>query len=122
MRLNEVEFPGQPPIDGYGRGGFRIGGYAHRGGLLILPGRIATWDYADPLDVASFAAAIAAADAYDILLIGAGPQPAPLPAPVRAALEAAGAAAEPMATPPACRTYNVLVAEERRVAAALIPV
>jgi uncharacterized protein len=122
MRLNEVEFPGQPPIEGYGRGGFRFGGYAHRGGLLILPGRITRWDYAEPLDAESFAAAVAAAGEFDILLIGMGPEPAPLPRPVRAALEAAGAAPEPMATPAACRTYNVLVAEARRVAAALIPV
>ena len=40
----------------------------------------------------------------------------------RAALEAAGAGVELMATPSACRTYNVLLAEGRRIAAALIPV
>jgi uncharacterized protein len=43
MRLNEVEFSGPPPIDGYGQGGFRIAGRAHRGGMLILPGRIVDW-------------------------------------------------------------------------------
>jgi uncharacterized protein len=122
MRLNQVEFPAQPPIEAYGRGGFRIGGYAHRGGLLILPGRITEWAFAAPLDAESFAAARAAAADFDILLIGMGAEPAALPAALRAALEAEGLAPEPMATPAACRTYNVLVAEERRVAAALIPI
>jgi uncharacterized protein len=122
MRLNEVEFPGQPPIESYGRGGFRVGGYAHMGGLLILPERLTLWTYAEPLEPAHFAEAVAAADSFDVLLIGTGAEPAPLPPTVRAALEAAGAAPEPMATPAACRTYNVLVAEQRRVAAALIPV
>jgi uncharacterized protein len=122
MRLNEVEFSGQPPIDGYGAGGFRIGGEARLGGVLILPGSLMSWRYADPLDEACFAEALAAASEFDLLLIGMGAHPAPLAPSLRASLEASGVAPEPMATPAACRTYNVLVAEERRVAAALIPV
>jgi uncharacterized protein len=122
MRLNEVEFSGPPPIDGYGEGGFRIAGRAHLGGMLILPGRIVDWRYARPLDIAHFAEAVEAAGDYDVLLIGMGVDPTPLAPELRAALETAGAAAEPMATPAACRTYNVLIAEERRGAAALIPV
>lgn len=122
MRLNEVDFPGQPPIDGYGAGGFRIGGYAHPGGLLILPARIGDWRPAEPMGPDCFAPVIAVADDIDLLLVGMGPEIAILPRPAREALEAAGVAVEVMATPPACRTYNVLVAEARRVAACLLPV
>ena len=122
MRLNDVEFSGQPPVDGYAPGGFRIGGYAHQGGLLILPGRIGEWTFAQPLTPACFARVIEAAGDIDLVLVGMGAEIAGLPREARAALQAAGVAPEPMATPAACRTYNVLVAEERRVAAALIPV
>ncbi|SDZ76125.1 Mth938-like domain-containing protein [Rubrimonas cliftonensis] len=122
MKMHEVAFPDRPPIDGYGAGGFRIGGYAHQGGLLLLPGRVGAWAPAQPPSPACFADVIAAADAIDILLVGMGPDIAPLPRETRAAIEAAGLGVEVMATPAACRTYNVLLAEDRRVAAALAPV
>ncbi|MEL6220164.1 MAG: Mth938-like domain-containing protein, partial [Pseudomonadota bacterium] len=47
---------------------------------------------------------------------------APLPADVRQAIEAAGIGVEVMSTPSACRTYNVLLSEGRRVACALTAV
>jgi uncharacterized protein len=122
MEMREVSFRGQPPIDGYGAGGFRVGGVARRGGLLILPDRIDGWDPVPPLSAGAFAAVVAAADRVDVLLVGVGAEIAPLPRDARAALEAAGIGVEVMATPAACRTYNVLLAEARRVAAALLPV
>jgi uncharacterized protein len=120
--MSEVSFRGQPPIDSYGAGGFRVGGVARRGGLLILPDRIDGWDPALPLTAEAFAPVVAAADRVDVLLVGVGADIAPLPLGARAALEAAGIGVETMATPAACRTYNVLLAEARRVAAALLPV
>lgn len=120
--MNEVRFAGRPPIDGYGAGGFRIGGYAHQGGLLLLPDRIGQWAPAQPPTADCFAPFIAAAGELDILLVGMGAEIAALPAAVRAAIEAAGVGVDVMATPAACRTYNVLLAEDRRVAAALNPV
>jgi uncharacterized protein len=77
MRMNEVAFPGRPPIDGYGTGGFRIGGYAHVGGLLILPGRVGEWTPRAPLTPDCFSAALAVADDIDILLVGTGAEIAP---------------------------------------------
>ena len=62
---------------------------------------------------------------FDVLLVGMGERMRPPPdgfAAARAALEAAGAGVDVMATPSACRTYNVLLAEGRRVAAALTPI
>lgn len=122
MKFNEVSFAGRPPIDGYGEGGFRIGGYAHVGGLLLLPERIAQWAPAEPETAACFADVIAAADQIDVLLVGMGAAIAPLPREARAALDAAGIGFDVMATPAACRTFNVLLAEDRRVAAVLKPV
>jgi uncharacterized protein len=68
------------------------------------------------------AALTALAGRVDVLLVGTGDRMTPLPAPLRTAAAAAGLGMEPMATPSACRTYNVLLAEGRRVAAALLPV
>ncbi|MEO0681535.1 MAG: Mth938-like domain-containing protein [Pseudomonadota bacterium] len=124
MRMNEITFENRPPIDGYGEGGFRVGGLRHLGGLALLPDRMEGWDVAAPAQItaASVAPFIAAAGDIDVLLIGLGADVAHLPAAARAALEAAGLGVEPMTTPSACRTFNVLLAEDRRVAAALIAV
>lgn len=117
MRMNEVSFEGGTPIDGYGPGFFRIAGAAHSGPLLVLPGDYGAW--AGLPDVHPF---VAAADDIDVLFIGTGAEIGPIPADVRGRLEAAGIGVEVMATPSACRTYNVLLSEGRRVGAALMPV
>lgn len=117
MRIAEIHYPGSPPVDGYGPGFFRIAGAVHRGGLALLPAGPVAWaGLPDILPMLEQAAAI------DVLLIGMGAEIAALPRDLRARLEQAGIGVEIMATPPACRTYNVLLSEGRRVAAALIPV
>ena len=122
MRMHEVEFPRGAPITAYGPEGFEIGGVAHRGGVLLLPGRVLEWRPVDPPGPEHFEAAIAAAASFDLLILGTGAVLAPPPAATRAALEAAGIGLEIMATPAACRTFNVLLAENRAIAAALAPI
>jgi uncharacterized protein len=61
-------------------------------------------------------------DELDVLFVGTGPEIAHLPAAFRETLEEAGIGVEPMSSPAACRTYNVLLSEGRRVAVALLPV
>lgn len=122
MLMHEVQFPGATPIEGYAEGVFSIGGYLHRGGLLILPGRIGQWRSEGMVESADFAPILAAAADIDVLLVGLGRDIAILPAAIRMQLDAAGLGFDVMATPPACRTYNVLLAENRRVAAALLPI
>jgi len=124
MRMNEITFESRPPIDSYGEGGFRVGGLRHLGGLALLPERMQDWPVSAPAEITPETAApfIAAADEIDVLLIGLGADVAVLPRAAREALEAAGIGVEPMSTPSACRTFNVLLAEDRRVAAALIAV
>ncbi|MEM1343943.1 MAG: Mth938-like domain-containing protein [Pseudomonadota bacterium] len=119
MRMREIDFAGaQPPIDGYRPGGFRLGQDWYEGVVLIAPGGVSALE--DQGAAATQATALAAS--VDVLLIGQGADIAPLDPALRAALEAAGLAVEVMATPAACRTYNVLLAEDRRVAALLVPV
>lgn len=117
MRLNEVVFDGRIPIEGYGPDFFRVGGALHHGPLALLPAGPRPW--AGLPDVSVF---LAAAASFDVLFFGMGAEIAPLDPELRAALEAAGIGVEVMATPPACRTWNVLLSEGRRVAAGLIPV
>jgi uncharacterized protein len=116
MRITEVDFGTGTPIDGYGAGFFRVGGAVVEGAALVLPGGAARWaGYDEPAPI------VAAAGAIDILILGTGPEIAHPPPAFRAALEAAGIGVEPMASPAACRTYNVLLSEGRRVGAALLP-
>ena len=117
MRLNEIRNFDGPPIDGYGPGFFRVGGTVWQGGVFVTPSGVQGWTGFD--DTAPLGEA---AGGIDVLFIGTGADPEYLPAAFRTALEEAGLGLEPMASPPAARTYNVLLSEGRRVGVALLPV
>ena len=117
MRINEVVFDGRVPIDGYGPGFFRVSGEALDGPLAMLPSGPRPWGGLPDVEVF-----LERPGDFDVLLVGMGAEIAPLPGDVRARLENAGIAVEIMGTPSACRTYNVLLGEGRRIAAALAPV
>ena len=70
----------------------------------------------------TLAPVLAVADDIDVLLIGIGPDIAAIPRDLRDAMRARGVIVEAVNTGGAIRTYNVLLAEERAVAAALIAV
>jgi len=113
---------GRQVIETYGDGCFRISGTLYRGSVIVLPERTLTWAVAsfDELDAAAFAG-IDDLD-VDILLLGCGTKmhlPSRL---LRQGLRERGIVVDAMDTGAACRTYNVLMAEDRRVAAALISV
>ena len=120
----EPHYPGRAAIDGYGAGGFRFAGMSHRGSILALPGGVWAWAPATPaeIDEASLTRAIAERAEIDLLLIGTGTDPWPLPQALRARLRELGLRYEVLPTAAAASTYNVLLAEGRRVAAALIAV
>jgi len=117
MRMNEIDFEGMPPIDGYGPGFFRVAGAAIKGNILMMPSGPKQWGGFDDLETI-----LAEKEGMDVLFIGMGADIGHPPAQVKAALNAAGVAFEAMGTPSACRTYNVLLSEGRRVAAALLAV
>lgn len=111
-------------IQGYGDGGFRISGDRHEGAVLLFPGRVLSWGVADlagllPEHLAPVAEEL---PKVEILLLGTGARMILPPAELRRHCRALGIALEAMDTGAACRTYNVLLAEERRLAAALFPV
>ena len=122
--IREAHFPGRAPIEAYGDGGFRFADMSHRGSILCLPSGIHGWEPADPaaLVAGDLTRVVEEAGEIDILLVGTGPDLKPLPAALRARLREAGVSAEPMSTGAAVRTYNVLLAEDRLVAAALVAV
>lgn len=113
---------GRQLINAYGDGGFRIAGASYTGSVLVFPERTIPWpvDPGAELTVASLEAVLTAPDTPQVLLIGTGATTTFLPGPLRAALREKGIVAEPMATGAACRTFNVLLSEDRSVAAALI--
>ena len=122
--IREQHFPGRAPVDAYGNGGFRFADMSHRGSILCLPSGIHGWTAGegDPLTVEAFERVIAEAADIEVLLVGTGSLLRPLPRTLRERLKAAGISADPMSTGAAVRTYNILLAEERAVAAALIAV
>ncbi|KFB09892.1 Mth938-like domain-containing protein [Nitratireductor basaltis] len=124
IEMREAHFPGKAPIEAYGNGGFRFADMSHRGSLLCLPSGIHGWKATDArsLDLGDFQSVLAEAEEIDILLVGTGRDLLHLPQGLRDALREKGIAVETMATGAAVRTYNVLLAEERAVAAALIAV
>ncbi|WP_281825901.1 Mth938-like domain-containing protein [Jannaschia rubra] len=117
MDLTEMTFDGARPFDGYGPGFFRVGGEVVEGAIVLHSGGMARWEgYAD------MTALTRLADVVDFVLVGTGAEITHVPADLRQAVENAGLGFEVMNTPAACRTYNVLVGEGRRVAAAVLSV
>lgn len=115
---------GRRPIDGYGNGRFRIAGEVHIGSILVLPETVAAWSIGSPSDLSaeSLAPVLRLTLPPEILLIGCGPRAAMIAPALRQILREAGIVTDAMDTGAACRTFNVLLAEERRVVAALIAV
>jgi uncharacterized protein len=111
-----------PVLQGYGPGGFRISGATVAGSVILLPDRMLPWPAASLVeaDAESLGPVIAAGEGLDLLVLGTGRRFALAPAALVAALRTVGVAVEAMDTAAACRTYPTLVAEGRRVAAALI--
>ena len=124
MLTLEARFPQQVPIEAYGNGGFRFAGMSHIGSLLCLPSGVFGWDASDvaALTPDHFARVFAQASGIGFLLLGVGRTVAmPSPA-IRKAFSDANVGLEVMDTGAAARTYNVLLAEGRPLAAALIAV
>ncbi len=122
--IQPARLPGRAPIDAYGNGGFRFADMSHRGSILALPSGIEAWDVASAAEIApeTLRRVIDEASAIEVLLIGTGVDMKPLSRAAREALEQANLAPELMSTGAAVRTFNVLLSEERAVAAALIAV
>lgn len=117
-------YPYETAVTAYGNGGFRFADMSHRGSILCLPSGVHAWGAtaAEVLEVSDFDFLFSALEPPITVLLGTGAtQVWPRPE-VYAAFSKAQIGLEPMSTGAAARTYNVLIAEKRRIAAALIAV
>jgi uncharacterized protein len=121
MDLTPIVPAGRQVIESYGPAGFRISGNVIESAVIVFPDRTLLWN------VGAFAEVTAASlhpvvehGGVEILLLGCGRTMRPVPMALRQALRDAGVGVDAMDTGAACRTYNVLMGEDRRVAAALL--
>ena len=120
--------PTPAPIDAYGNGGFRFGGHlggmSHRGSLICFPDGMWAWPVASFMELSAetLAQVFARGDMLDVFLIGAGRDPALLAPRLREMLHERSISVDVMTTDAAVRTYNILLAENRRAGAGLIAV
>ena len=121
---DEPHLPRSAPIDAYGKGGFAFAGMSHRGSLLCLPDAIWAWEVTRPqqIDKYSLQRIFDAANSLDTLIVGTGAEVWLPPSDLRAALRGVHVTLDAMQTGPAIRTYNIMMGERRRVAAALVAV
>lgn len=114
---------GRNLVQSYSSDGFTIGGRRFEGAVLVLERTVVTWDVLDldALTIDDLRPVIEAEPKVEILILGSGARFALAPPALRTALRGHGIVLEAMDSGAACRTFNVLVAEERRVAAALLP-
>ncbi len=123
MQLQRVPIGERPFVRSYRAGGFTIGEAAVSGSVILLPERVEPWRPADP-------AALVADDLellrplagreVTLLVLGLGARPPRLAAALLAELRGWGLAVEVLSTPAACRTWNLVLAEDRPAAAALV--
>ncbi|MEM8951650.1 MAG: Mth938-like domain-containing protein [Pseudomonadota bacterium] len=113
---------GRPLVQGYGEGGFRVSGNRYQGSILLLPDRTEDWPVQTMADltIKSLQPLIDFEPSIELLIIGCGASLAPAPVTLRDVFRTKGIGVETMDTGAACRTYNVLAGEDRRVGAALI--
>ena len=123
-RSDAPHLPRSAPIDAYGNGGFAFADMSHRGSLLCLPDAIWAWPVtkAAEIDEYTLSRVFAAANGIDTLIVGTGTDVWIAPAQLREAFRAVHVGLDSMQTGPAIRTYNIMIGERRRVAAALIAV
>jgi uncharacterized protein len=121
---DKPHLPHAAPIDAYGEGGFRFAGLSHRGSLMCLPDGIWAWPVTNPQAITPEALAVVldSAARLDLFILGTGRDPWIVPPALRERFRDHSLKWEAMPTSAAIRTYNVLIAEGRRVAAGLIAV
>lgn len=111
-------------IQGYGPERFRVSGTVYESAVMVFPDRVAVWEFTgspDKLTAEDFTALFETAGDVEVVLLGCGETGMFVPPALRQAFKDKGMTLEAMDTGAACRTYNVLLSEGRRVAALLLP-
>jgi uncharacterized protein len=119
-----ARYPYETAITAYGNDGFRFAEMSHKGSILCLPSGIYAWGTTtvEPLRVEDFDLLFELIEQPLIVLLGTGVTQIWPGQEIYAAFAKAGVGLEPMSTGAAARTYNILLAEKRPIAAALIAV
>ncbi|MFN0194904.1 MAG: Mth938-like domain-containing protein [Aestuariivirga sp.] len=117
-------YPSQAPIDGYRGGSFAFASMQHMGALLALPTGMMAWEVMEgrELSPSDFKSILSARESVDFVLLGTGASVRRPPNSVHRAFAEARLPFDVMDTGAAVRTYNIVLAERRRVAAAFLPV
>lgn len=116
---------GNKIIQAYANGHIRVSGETYHGPVAIFSDRVVLWDIKNPADALTaedFSVVIEERENLDVILCGVGGRMSTMPLALRETLKNAGISVDFMDTGAACRTYNVLMAEGRRVAAVIFPV
>ncbi|OLL53822.1 hypothetical protein KAE70_07750 [Bartonella henselae] len=123
IQIREAHFPGRAPIDAYGNDGFRFADMSHRGSIICVPSGIYGIDMTGPVPTQEdISRVLEESDQIEILLIGTGVELLRLPEELRVLLWEKRISSDTMSTGAAVRTFNVLLAEDRAVAALLFAV
>ncbi|WP_273718523.1 MULTISPECIES: Mth938-like domain-containing protein [Bartonella] len=123
IQIREAHFPSRAPIDAYGNGGFRFADMSHRGSIICVPSGIYGIDMVGPIpSQGDLSRVLEEANEIEVLLIGTGTELLRLPEELRALLWEKRISSDTMGTGAAVRTFNVLLAEDRAVAALLFAV
>jgi uncharacterized protein len=122
LDISPVHFEGRNIIQSYGNGKFQISDKKYDHSVLVFPDQIIPWSPIDTnnLIVDDFKKVLTVGPIVELLLLGCGKTTWFLPLPLRDELKEMGLVLEPMDTGAACRTFNVLLGENRRIAAALM--
>ncbi|MBB4076116.1 uncharacterized protein GGR08_000404 [Bartonella fuyuanensis] len=123
IQIREAHFPSRAPIDAYGNGGFRFADMSHRGSIICVPSGIYGIDMVEPIPTqGDISRVLEEASEIEVLLIGTGIELLRLPEELRILLWEKRISSDTMSTGAAVRTFNVLLAEGRAVAALLFAV
>lgn len=124
MSTFDGRYPYEAAVTAYGNGGFRFAEMSHKGSILCLPTGVFAWPpvNAEQLQLADFAQVFSDLQPPSALLLGTGAAQIFMPDEIVRGFASHGIALEPMSTGAAARTYNIMIAEKRRIGAALIAV
>lgn len=124
METSGPRYPYETAVTAYGNGGFRFADMSHRGSILCLPSGVYAWNAtaAADLRLQDFDFVLGSLEPPIALLLGTGMEQVWPEPQIYEAFAKANIGLEPMSTGAAARTYNILIAEKRRIAAALLAV
>lgn len=120
MDVTPLVREGQQIIQSYAADGFKVSGVDYKGGIIVMPSNVLLWDVSDVASLTAESFSALADQDIDVLLLGTGTSFQFVAPALKESVKQYGFTLDVMDNGAACRTYNVLMAEGRRVATALM--